>query len=155
MTTIAHGETKGWVAGCRERCCREAVYAYNRQRNSEIAIHGDEARRLVDATGTKRRIQSLMLMGYLTAEIATACGWESAQAATNLLARDQVNRETAEKVKTVYRKMWKIWLSGGLNHLLDEPMRKRSIAAAKAKGFLPGAVWEEIDDPKDKPTGLV
>jgi plasmid maintenance system antidote protein VapI len=154
MAEIRHGEPGGWVAGCRESCCREAIYAYNRKRNSDIAIGGEQAKRLVDATGTKRRVQALMLMGWLAHEIATALGMQSTQAVTNLLARSEVRRDTAERVKVVYRKMWRMWLNGDLQHLMDDPMRQRGIRQAVAKGWLPGAVWDEIDNPKEKPRGL-
>lgn len=157
--TIEHGKPGGWVAGCREDCCRSAIYAYNRKRNSDIAILGEEeGKRLVDATGTKRRVQALMLMGWLAEEIATACGWSSAQAVTNLLSREKVNRATDERVRFIYRKLWKSWLNGDLRHLVGEDVgtcrRRRSIAQAEAKGWVPGAAWDDIDDPNEVPRGL-
>jgi hypothetical protein len=155
---IEHGKVSGWVAGCRKDCCRSAIYAYNRKWNSDIAIGGEEAKRLVDATGTKRRIQALMVMGWLAGEIATACGWSSEQAVTNLLTRDKVNRATDERVRFVYRKLWKCWLNGDLRHLVGEDVgtcrRARSIAQAEAKGFVPGGAWDDIDDPHEVPRGL-
>lgn len=151
---MAHGETSGWAAGCRESCCREAIYAYNRKWNSDVAIHGDAGRRRVDATGTRRRIQALRLMGWMGEEIAAESGWKSPQAVWVLLERETVTKRTAERISVTYKRLWDRWLAGEHREEAHGGVRRRSIEQAKRKGWVPGAVWDDIDDPNERPRGL-
>lgn len=154
MTVLAHahGETRGWVAGCRERCCREAINAYNRKRNSDISIYGDAGRRQTDATGTRRRIQALMLLGWSSIEIARAGGWKSGQAVTCLLAREVVLKTTARRIDEAHETLWRRYLRGDYE---DSWVRRRTSAQSREKGWVSAAAWDNIDDPSELPHGAL
>jgi hypothetical protein len=154
MTEIQHGQTSGWVAGCREHCCRAAIYAYNQKWKSDVAIHGNDGRRRVDATGSQRRIQALKLMGWKLDEIAAVCGWVTPAAVSVVLRRDLVLRTTAERIEQAHEVLWGRWLRGELRGQTETGLRRRSIEAAQRQGWVPSAAWNDIDNPRERPKGL-
>jgi len=154
VTEIHHGQTRGWSAGCREDCCRAAIYAYNSKWKSDIAIHGDEARRRVDATGSRRRIQALKLMGWTLEEIAAVCGWKTPAAVSVVMQRAKVLRGTAARVEEAHEELWSRWLRGELDGQVESGLRRRSIEQAQRQGWVPSAAWNDIDNPRERPKGI-
>jgi hypothetical protein len=154
MTEIQHGQPKGWVAGCREDCCRTAINDYNRRWKSDIAIYGDQARRRIDATGSQRRLQALKLMGWKLEEISAACGWVTPAAVSVVMRRGLVLRSTAARIEQAHEELWRRWLRGELRGQTETGMRRRSIEAAQRQGCVPSAAWNDIDDPRERPKGL-
>jgi hypothetical protein len=154
MTEIRHGETQGWVTGCRDDCCRAAIYAYNSKWKSDVAIHGDEGRRRVSAVGSQRRIQALKLMGWTLEEIATVCGWQTPAAVSVLMNRKLVLRTTAARIEQAHEELWGRWLRGELRGLVETGLRRRSIEQAERHGWLPSAAWDDIDNPRERPKGV-
>ena len=103
-------------------------------------------RRTIDSTGTRRRIQALMALGWTQSHIATAAGWRSGDNVSQVLrpGQDAVNRVTADKISRAYDQL---------------SMRRgpSDLIARKAAGwgYLTPLHWDDetIDDPAAKPYG--
>lgn len=134
------GTLLGFARGCRcEDCCAARAKDEKKRRWEQ---HVGNPRR-VDATGTRRRIQALMRLGWSTPELARQGGWSNERDVQNLLyARQFVFRETAQRVADLYER-----LSGTLGpsaYTRDRAERSR---------YAPPLAWDEgsIDDPHAEP----
>lgn len=139
-----HGTTAGHYAGCREPCCLDARNADERRRRKHRQALG--ITRSVPAVGTQRRIHALMAIGWTSRHIATACGWTTPQAVTELLTnRKYVYRSTAKAIAAVY---------DDLSMRLGPSTQNRRRAAEK--GWAPPLAWDNnIDDPRARPRGAL
>lgn len=96
-------------------------------------------RRTVDATGTRRRVQALMWMGWSTVDIAARSGLPVGQVRV-LSGRTTVTDRTAAAITDVYRQ------------LADVPGPSRNVAGkARAYGYLPPAAWDDVDSDPEPP----
>lgn len=102
-------------------------------------------RRLIDATGTRRRLQALMVLGYTLPNIAgrVGAGVSSLQQTTD--GRwTSVRSTTAAKVERVYRQL----------STLPAPQSRFAEQArnqAMAEGWHGPMAWDNIDDPRCEP----
>ena len=100
----------------------------------------------VDATGSRRRLQALAVMGWPTLRIANMLGkldpqtYQYIQSGRNRTVR----RRTAEAITELYNQMWD-----------QRGPSKRTSALALRKGWAPPLAWddEHIDDPRAHPVG--
>lgn len=93
----------------------------------------------VDATGTRRRIQALLAIGYTQALIAAELG-VSQRSVSAFTHRDFVTAETRAAIAEVYSR----WcMTPGPSRLSRD--------RAKAAGWVPPLAWDDIDDPAEKP----
>lgn len=102
--------------------------------------------RTIDATGTRRRIQALMSIGWSGGRIMAELGWPGANLGAQFYQQARVHRRTAERVSAVYVR------------LADTPgpsSRTRKLAARK--GWLEPLWWDAdtIDDPAYNPHVVV
>lgn len=138
MCTASRHGTKS--ARTRNGCiCPEAIR--DRKRYDLDIING--LPRTVDATGTRRRIQALLAIGWTGQQIMAELGWKPG---TNLGAQfyqqARVHRRTADRVAEVYRR------------LSDTPgPSSRTRRKALDRGYLPPIYWDDdlIDDPDHDP----
>lgn len=144
-TDPRHGTTRGHAAGCRETCCREARNADERRRRKHRQVFG--ARRLVNGTGTVRRIRALWAIGWTSNHIAEACGWRTPQAVTEIAQpateRRGVYATTAETVAAAYERLCMTPGPSDMN-------RRR----AARQGYAPPLAWNDIDNPAERPKGI-
>jgi AraC-like DNA-binding protein len=102
-------------------------------------------RRLIDATGTRRRLQALMVLGYTLPDIASrvGAGISSLQQTTD--GRwTSIRAVTATKVERVYRQL----------STLPAPQSRFAEQArnqAMAEGWHGPMAWDNIDDPRCEP----
>lgn len=104
----------------------------------------------VDSTGTRRRLQALMALGWSVNRIARAAGADQ-QAMCHALAGGMVTARTARTVRDVYDDLWDQAppaLSRG-----DRVAAGRTRARAARAGYLPPMAWDDdtIDDPATHP----
>jgi hypothetical protein len=104
----------------------------------------------IDATGTRRRIQALVAIGWTINAVATELGRDVASV-RHTLRRNSVNTATATAVCDLYKRLW--------NTRPDESTQARRQAAtnardmARSKGWRPAMAWDDIDaDPDPNPT---
>lgn len=93
----------------------------------------------VDATGTRRRIQALVAMGWPQSVLAKELG-TTQTGVSAWVRRDKVTSETAIAVAELFRR----W---GMTPGPSQLSRDR----ARANGWVTGAAWDDIDDPDEKP----
>jgi hypothetical protein len=99
--------------------------------------------RLIDPTGTHRRIRALNWLGWTWQEIAAACGKSSKEWVGELLKSQRVHSDTATAVARAY---------GAMSMTAPEgPQRARVRSAAEKRGYAPPLAWHDIDDPDEQP----
>lgn len=142
-----HGTTRGFHAGCRERCCRAAINRYEKH-SKILKLRGQ--RRSVPALGAQRRIRALMALGWTSTDIADAAGWTNRNQVLRILNGQKskpttwLERATHERVCAVYDR---------LSMRLPEPAphRTRTQQKAQREGWPPPLWWDDIDDPAEQP----
>lgn len=139
-TATRHGTASAYQnSGCR---CPEALVQRRRQ-NKLRALYGQY--RYTDPTGTRRRLQALMAIGWNLGRVAAGLGYTDHGCLSRLLyGSGRVEVATATKVRHLYEQ----W-SG-----TPGPSRIARQAARKA-GYAPPLAWDghTIDDPSARPTG--
>lgn len=138
-----HGTNAGYIAGCREECCRTAQAAYRRSlRASRYLRRAD--RLYVDSLGTVRRIRALQALGWRFVDIDRAAGRKpsknNATMAHNLISQAKVHIDNARAIDAVYQR---------LSMTLGPSQILRSRAAKW--GWSPPLAWDDIDDPYEIP----
>lgn len=142
------GSNAHWGAG-EELCgpCREAAATYARRRRKLRELYGASS---IPSTGTRRRIQALMTLGWSGVQIGNASGIHR-QYLWEVLAGERVTVKTAKRIARVY---------GPLSMTLPPETGKfeRMAAArirnlARRNGWAPPLAYDDIDrDPA--PRGL-
>ncbi len=99
---------------------------------------------LIDSTGTRRRLQALMLTGHTLTAIQSATG---ASALGRVMTRDTATARIARLVRDYYDTHWNV--PPAATTAADAAMVARTIARAERDGFLPALAWDDdlIDDP--------
>lgn len=133
-----HGSHRGYVVGCRLTCCTAAHTRYMKlYRMGRIP-------RLIDSTGTVRRIQALQTLGWSYAEMGQR-GGRTENWAYMITRRALVTTTTAARIAKVYAELCMVIPAGGY--------AERTRALARRKGWPPPLAWTNIDDPDEAPTG--
>jgi hypothetical protein len=135
-----HGTRTRYVnRGCRCRACTDA----NTREHKRYLL--GYCPRLIDPTGTRRRVQALIALGWTYAEISEACGRETKQWAHYVTTTPgRVREDVAADVATAYERMSAV--------VPDGPYRARARNLARRKGWLPPLAWDDIDnDPEPTP----
>lgn len=109
-------------------------------------------RYLLDATGTRRRLQALYWRGYSTEAILRLTGLASAKNVRDITrgASAHVERETRDAVADAYRRLAD---TDPAEHGVTSDAVHRARAYALRRGFAPAAAWDDdtIDDPAASP----
>lgn len=109
--------------------------------------------RRVDSTGTVRRLRALAVAGWAASDVAEATGLSHATMLR--IRRDEfpvIYRTTAVRVARAYRVMWLAKPPMGTPR--QEFTVQRTQRWAAARGWVPGAAWDDMDDPADVPQGV-
>jgi transcriptional regulator with XRE-family HTH domain len=105
----------------------------------------------VDATGTRRRLQALVTVGWSQAKLAARLGMLPSNFGTIMYRRERVAAATARAVAALYDELW--------DQAPPESGHREKIAAnrarnyARARGWAPPAAWDDdrIGDPAASP----
>jgi hypothetical protein len=103
-----------------------------------------KAGRLIDPTGTRRRIQALNRLGWTWQEIATGCGKSSKEWVGEVLKSERVHSTTVDSVARLYAERSMT--------IPDGKQRARVRNTAAARGYHPPLAWDDIDDPAEIPS---
>ena len=99
-------------------------------------------RGLVDATGTRRRLQALTAHGWSVADLAPMIGRDRRNL-RDLYTQDVCERQSRDAVAALYARLW------------DKPApaksKSRSRARAARYGWVGALAWDNIDDPTETP----
>jgi hypothetical protein len=108
---------------------------------------------LIDATGTRRRLQGLMALGYSASKLGARLGISAQALMQQVNIRKTVTRESYERTKALYDELSMIKPNRTPgergNHV------KRTQTLASRSGYVLPLAWddESIDDPKAMPWG--
>lgn len=137
-----HGTTRGYHAGCRQRCC--AAANSRRAKTYKLArLRGETVSK--PALGVQRRIQALMCLGWTASDIAHAGGWANRNMILGILKGQRgrpctwVERSTFDRIARVYDE-----LSMRLPATSMYVTRTKNIATSR--GWLPPLAWDDIDN---------
>jgi hypothetical protein len=103
---------------------------------------------LVDALGTRRRVQSLAWVGWSIPQLATRAGIDK-QSLHRAMRHDQVTAGTATAIRTLYDRLWNVTPSAPGRHAATAITRARNLA--RRHGWHPPMAWDDIDDPNETP----
>lgn len=104
----------------------------------------------VDATGSQRRLQALVALGFSLNWLAEYAGYGRSYF-KQVLLQDKIGMDRARAVTEVYERLW------NKKPLPETPEQKSSVTKAKAharkNGWPPPMAWDDdkIDDPKHRP----
>lgn len=146
-----HGTNAGYLAHRRSdksacQPCRRAHVHYEKRR---IYDHHTDNVRMIDATGTKRRLEALVALGWTYGAIAERAGITTSGVHKAINRYTTIRREVAEKYAAVYEEM-----SMTLPPTITRTQKRDASYArtvARKRGFLPPLVWDDIDDPDERP----
>ncbi|MEU4576644.1 hypothetical protein [Nonomuraea sp. NPDC023979] len=105
---------------------------------------------VIDGTGTRRRLQALVTIGWSQAKLAERIGWTPGNFGS-LIGDSPVTAASARLVRDLYDRLW--------NQAPPEDHHRDKIAASRARhyaarrGWAPPLAWDddEIDDPAASP----
>lgn len=106
-----------------------------------LDAHADGA--VVDGTGTRRRLQALVALGWTQTELANHIGWTTANLNNLILGDDDVTRATADLVADLYERL-----------SMRPGPSTRAMGVARRRGWAPPLAWDNIDDPAEQPAEL-
>lgn len=113
-----------------------------------LAYLDSTARSLVDGTGSRRRLRSLVAAGWTQRDLAARCGW-TAEHLGQFIHDDGmgVAAATARRIAEVFVE---------LQLTPNEAPSAYALSVAQAKGWVPPMAWDEdtIDDPSACPADL-
>jgi len=141
-----HPSRLAYNRGCRCEGCRAAAARYERGRQWDL-IKGTP--RTVDKTGTQRRLQALVALGWNWHLLSGHLGCSAEYVRTVATDKKFVYASTASKIAALYDELSMRFPPE------DTPGQKnaatRARMRAKRKGWAPPLAWDNIDDPKERP----
>lgn len=143
-----HASNKGYVAGCREECCRTAHADYRRDLRTRQYLHGGAL--TVDGLGTRRRLQALVALGWSLHTVDRRLG-RKVTYCHNLISRGgDVLASTAEAIATIYDELCMTLPPTDTVHQRQIVTRQKNVA--RRNGWAPPLAWDDIDrDPRPVP----
>lgn len=104
----------------------------------------------IDGTGTRRRIQALVSIGWSQTRIGERLGMAAANF-NRTVRSEYVRADTARRIKALYDELWNQPQTG--DDWRSRISANRSRNYAKAHGWLPPLAWDDetIDDPATLP----
>jgi DNA-directed RNA polymerase subunit K/omega len=101
---------------------------------------------VIEATGTRRRLQALVTLGWSQAKLAERLGWTPGNF-TVLMREPQTFVRTARKVRALYDELWD--QAPPEDSHRDKISTSRARNMAQARGWVPPQAWDDdtIDDP--------
>lgn len=138
--------------GCRCEDCTTALRDYLFWRRHMIAAgHTGRLNSIVPATGTRRRIQALMTLGWSQAALAAHLGCRQ-QLLSDALQGDNVRRTTRDRIATAYEPLS---VRRPPADTTGQRMSvNRTIALATRRGWAGPFDWDDIDNDPTPATAL-
>lgn len=149
-----HGTNAGYLAHRRSdkaacAACRTAHVHYEKRRIYDNHL---DRPRLIDVTGTRRRLEALVALGWTYSAIGQRAGMTLSGVHKALNRYTVIRREVAEKYAAVYEEMSMTLPPTETRQQKRDASYARTVA--RKRGFLPPLVWDNIDDPNERPRGI-
>ncbi|MDT0262301.1 hypothetical protein [Jatrophihabitans lederbergiae] len=100
----------------------------------------------VDPTGTRRRLQALVAIGWTLAQLAVQLHRTTTHL-TRTLAAAHVTARTAKQVRDLYNRLWNV--RPPQHTSAERAAVEAARTAAAQRGWLPPLVWDDIDSDPD------
>jgi hypothetical protein len=109
---------------------------------------------VVDATGTRRRLQALVAVGWSGAELMRRIGIVGTDF-PKILGREQILARTERKIRALYDQVWDVPPPASTRW--ERATLTRALAFAANRGWAPPMAWDDdtIDDPATQPAGVL
>lgn len=104
---------------------------------------------LIDGTGTHRRLQSLVAIGWPNAALARHMGMDTSNY-FRIYNNTQVHAGTARQARDLFTELWN---TNPINCGIDSRSYSKAVNYARRKEWPPPMAWLNIDDPDEYPTG--
>lgn len=108
----------------------------------------------VDATGTRRRLQALVAIGWSQTRLADQLGWNVGNINSLILGRycPRVQHDTEVRVRALYDRLWNVPPVAANGHQRGGIAHAKKVAAKR--GWVPPMAWDDdtIDDPAAWPS---
>jgi hypothetical protein len=143
-----HGTYAGYEAGCKEPCCKAASAEYRRKLAAKHYLTGYQR---LDATGTIRRIEALVALGYTWENLDDYLGRQHGTMSRRhhqwVTKGTRVNRPGAAQMAAMYDAL-------SMKVPPDTYGSRRAKTRARRNGWLPPLAWDDdrIDDPTYRPS---
>jgi transcriptional regulator with XRE-family HTH domain len=148
----AHGVNFNCYSNHRCRCADCRAYSTEQARlRHKLKAYGQWTERHVPSTGTRRRLQALIAIGWSQEKLAAEMGLTGASNLRRFLSssRTQVRATTHDRVAALYDRLWDIAPEHGSWRSLSAFNRSRNYA--RAHRFLPPLAWDDIDTDVEPP----
>lgn len=135
----SEADRAAWLANERKQ---QTPRAYARKSRTRRALAGRPL--LVDPTGSMRRVQALLKLGWTKEDIAARSGLQPKE--VGMLAaghRTAIYESTHQAVSQAFGQMWMIQPSGWVHD--------RQRRAVEGLGYQSALAWDNIDDPAERP----
>jgi hypothetical protein len=140
-----HGTNAGYVAGCRQTCCKDAAARYERGISWD---HMNGRYRKVPIIGARRRVEALQALGWALEDLSRHMGMSRAWLHVTINANKSglIYRRNHDRIAALYDEL-----------SMTLPPESRCIVrqrnAARRKGLYPPLAWDDgsIDDPAARP----
>lgn len=108
---------------------------------------------LVDGTGTRRRVQALVVLGWSLSKIARMVGWNVSNFGGMVNSQRQVTASTARRIADLYEQLWDTRPVENDHQSRQAASRARRYAQERC--WLAAMTWDDdtIDDPNYHPPG--
>lgn len=153
------------LAGMSNGCMSRLLYGRGEQRGPSKRIRTETADRvlairpsldlaapsaLVDGTGTRRRLQGLVAVGWPQIDLARRSGIDRMTVNSQLHLNTPVRAATARTVRDLYEQLWNV---DPCTCGVGERWAKEAHELATLKGWVPPAAWDDdyIDSPAATP----
>jgi hypothetical protein len=144
-----HGTTTAYREGCRCTDCRRACAdAQARRRKRQYLARVQQLS--VPNIGTRRRIQSLVALGWSLSEISRQAGWTRSLAALIIRRQGPLHEKTARECAAIYERLSNQLPPRDTKGQRIDYSRARNMAARN--GWLPPIWWDNLDDPDERPS---
>lgn len=120
--------------------------AHRQARRKKLLAMGQFEPAFVDATGSRRRLQALMVLGYTAGELGSRMGMTRYVVHDIIETDRQIRRDKHFAIVKVYDELWNTPAQ------LNQGSRYVANLAAK-RGYAPALAWDdgELDDPEASP----
>lgn len=144
-----HGATSTCYTQHRCACtgCRSGRAQYRARVRAAKAAGVWEG--LVPATGTRRRLQALITLGWSQSKIAIAIGWHVSAIGPVLHNYEHLETTTRDLISDLYERLWN--QVPPHQEWRDLIAYNRSIRYAAARGWQPPLAWDDIDTDPEVP----
>jgi hypothetical protein len=137
-----HGTNAGYGAGCRDACCRRGHAAARKAMRDRLYLERRDSL-MVDGTGTRRRIEALMALGWSCRQLDEHLGRRPSYVYKVLSHGNDLHLTTAREIAALYDRLCMTIPDTSTPERDRIVTRNRRLAARS--GYVVPLAWDDID----------